>query len=150
MMQMTSKSNILQTNNILNFPEEVDSKNGVKVYSETSWETQLAVLSQYLQGGSSTVSKEQRDEIIAAIREFWHRKQEKERGEEMTDEDAARLAECPAEYNLFSSFFNVPYPNPATGRHTLVDLFAGIGGIRLPFQELGYRCVFSSEWDKYV
>lgn len=29
-----------------------------------------------------------------------------------------------------------------------VDLFAGIGGIRIPFDELGYRCVFSSEWDK--
>lgn len=29
-----------------------------------------------------------------------------------------------------------------------IDLFAGIGGIRLPFQELGYECVFSSEWDK--
>lgn len=28
-----------------------------------------------------------------------------------------------------------------------IDLFAGIGGIRLPFDELGYRCVFSSEWD---
>ncbi|MCD8265617.1 MAG: DNA (cytosine-5-)-methyltransferase [Prevotellaceae bacterium] len=29
-----------------------------------------------------------------------------------------------------------------------IDLFAGIGGIRLPFDELGYRCVFSSEWDR--
>lgn len=29
-----------------------------------------------------------------------------------------------------------------------IDLFAGIGGIRIPFQELGYKCVFSSEWDK--
>lgn len=29
-----------------------------------------------------------------------------------------------------------------------VDLFAGIGGIRIPFDELGHRCVFSSEWDK--
>ena len=29
-----------------------------------------------------------------------------------------------------------------------IDLFAGIGGIRLPFEELGYKCVFSSEWDK--
>lgn len=29
-----------------------------------------------------------------------------------------------------------------------IDLFAGIGGIRLPFNELGYKCVFSSEWDK--
>lgn len=28
-----------------------------------------------------------------------------------------------------------------------IDLFAGIGGIRLPFDELGYKCVFSSEWD---
>ena len=31
-----------------------------------------------------------------------------------------------------------------------IDLFAGIGGIRLPFQELGGRCVFTSEWDKYA
>ena len=23
-----------------------------------------------------------------------------------------------------------------------IDLFAGIGGIRLPFDELGYKCVF--------
>ena len=30
-----------------------------------------------------------------------------------------------------------------------IDLFAGIGGIRLPFQELGGRCVFTSEWDKF-
>ncbi len=30
-----------------------------------------------------------------------------------------------------------------------IDLFAGIGGIRLPFQKLGGQCVFSSEWDKF-
>lgn len=30
-----------------------------------------------------------------------------------------------------------------------IDLFAGIGGIRIPFQELGGQCVFSSEWDKF-
>ena len=29
-----------------------------------------------------------------------------------------------------------------------IDLFAGIGGIRIPFDELGGECVFSSEWDK--
>ena len=28
-----------------------------------------------------------------------------------------------------------------------IDLFAGIGGIRLPFDEMGYACAFSSEWD---
>ena len=30
-----------------------------------------------------------------------------------------------------------------------IDLFAGIGGMRLAFQNNGGRCVFSSEWDKY-
>lgn len=31
-----------------------------------------------------------------------------------------------------------------------IDLFAGIGGIRIPFDELGCECVFSSEWDKHA
>lgn len=31
-----------------------------------------------------------------------------------------------------------------------IDLFAGIGGIRLPYNELGGECVFSSEIDKYA
>ena len=28
-----------------------------------------------------------------------------------------------------------------------IDIFAGIGGIRIPFEKLGGTCVFSSEWD---
>ena len=31
-----------------------------------------------------------------------------------------------------------------------IDLFAGIGGIRIPFSELGAQCVFTSEWDKHA
>jgi DNA (cytosine-5)-methyltransferase 1 len=31
-----------------------------------------------------------------------------------------------------------------------IDLFAGIGGIRLGFESVGGECVFSSEWDKYA
>lgn len=30
-----------------------------------------------------------------------------------------------------------------------IDLFAGVGGMRLGFESAGGRCVFSSEWDKY-
>lgn len=33
---------------------------------------------------------------------------------------------------------------------TFIDLFAGIGGIRIPFTELGGECVFSSEIDEYA
>ncbi|SEI91062.1 DNA (cytosine-5)-methyltransferase 1 [Allopseudospirillum japonicum] len=31
-----------------------------------------------------------------------------------------------------------------------IDLFAGIGGIRLPFDEIGGKCVFSSEIDQFA
>jgi DNA (cytosine-5)-methyltransferase 1 len=33
--------------------------------------------------------------------------------------------------------------------YKFIDLFAGIGGIRIPFDELKAQCVFSSEWDKH-
>jgi DNA (cytosine-5)-methyltransferase 1 len=32
---------------------------------------------------------------------------------------------------------------------TFIDLFAGIGGMRLGFEAVGGRCVFTSEWDAY-
>ncbi len=33
---------------------------------------------------------------------------------------------------------------------TFIDLFAGIGGIRLGFEAVGGKCIFSSEWDRYA
>lgn len=32
---------------------------------------------------------------------------------------------------------------------SFIDLFAGIGGIRLGFEDAGGKCVFTSEWDPY-
>ncbi len=43
-----------------------------------------------------------------------------------------------------------PFLAPQQHRFTFIDLFAGIGGIRIPFQEMGGKCVFTSEWDKYA
>ncbi len=37
-----------------------------------------------------------------------------------------------------------------TGGFTFIDLFAGIGGIRQGFENLGGRCVFTSEWDPFA
>lgn len=32
---------------------------------------------------------------------------------------------------------------------TFIDLFAGIGGMRLAYEQAGGKCVYSSEWNKY-
>lgn len=44
-----------------------------------------------------------------------------------------------------------PYSSdPDTADFSFIDLFAGIGGIRYPFQKQGGHCVFTSEWDKFA
>lgn len=45
--------------------------------------------------------------------------------------------------------WDVPFPPPTTPKFKFIDLFAGIGGIRMAFQNLGGKCVFTSEWDTY-
>lgn len=38
---------------------------------------------------------------------------------------------------------------PAKAAFRFIDLFAGIGGLRVGFDAIGGKCVFTSEWDKY-
>jgi DNA (cytosine-5)-methyltransferase 1 len=45
---------------------------------------------------------------------------------------------------------DIRFPPPMTPSFTFADVFAGIGGFRIALQNLGGKCVFSCEWDKYA
>lgn len=46
--------------------------------------------------------------------------------------------------------WDIPFPPPENPKFKFIDLFAGIGGIRLAFQNNGGKCVFTSEWDSFA
>ena len=146
---MTAKTT-KQDMTLKSFPEEI-TEDGVKIYGETSYENQMAVLSHYLHNVGDKESSERKEEIISAIRSFLkhkHARGEKPYNEALTDEEVWAVAEQPAQYGLFDDFFKVPFPAPKNPKFTFIDLFAGIGGIRLGFEAVGGKCVFSSEFDE--
>lgn len=58
------------------------------------------------------------------------------------------------QYILTESLVSMMARNEQTedrsGRFKFIDLFAGIGGMRIAFEKQGGICVFSSEWDRYA
>ena len=53
----------------------------------------------------------------------------------------------PDEVDLLKKLFPISIDG---SRFSFVDLFAGIGGIRKPFSEIGGQCLLTCEWDEYA
>jgi len=52
--------------------------------------------------------------------------------------------------HIYESYNTMLVTSKRWNSFRFVDLFSGIGGIRLGFESAGGKCVFSSEWDKHA
>ena len=107
--------------------------------------TQLAIVSHYIQTESTKFSlpfKNKAEQFIAFWSE-WVRGNQKELGvgNDIVSEPSA------LDLFLFHDIYEAPFKPIEKPKFSFIDLFAGIGGFRLAFQNVGGRCVFSSEWD---
>jgi DNA (cytosine-5)-methyltransferase 1 len=101
-----------------------------------------AAFTHYLSNHKNGVSKFYQTDAIEYVKEVLNYKYPEE---SITD----TVAEEALQYLIFNSNTTVPFPEPKKAKFKFIDLFAGIGGFRMALQNLGGKCVFTSEWDKY-
>lgn len=109
---------------------EIKKKYGIQV--EKVADDGLAYLTHYFQNQKNGVSRLYRESAI----------------EYFTGHNSVE------DHDLFSAYipilWDIPFPAKDPPRFTFIDLFAGIGGIRLAYQNLGGKSVFTSEIDNYA
>lgn len=133
--------------NIEKYPEKTITRKdnshsySIRFYGEKSKQEQMAMISHCFHNKeivSYTEMAEAKVYLQEYIRSLKH---------DIPEEDIDLLCENPFQLELFREWDNVPFHTASNPKFRFIDLFAGIGGIRIPFNELGGKCVFSSEWD---
>jgi len=99
-----------------------------------------AALTHYIHNNTNGVSLFYRNGAIQATKDILKLKYPDENVTEQVAEEALQ-------YGIFNTF-EVPFLPVENPTFTFIDLFAGIGGFRIALQNLGGKCIFSSEWDK--
>ena len=119
---------------------DFEDKNFLRTIEEGS--ADRAAFTHYLHNPDNGVSdtfKKGATEFVKTFMEY------KKVSEDITDE----IAENTLQFVLRLDAEQPVFPAKKNHLFTFIDLFAGIGGFRMAMQNLGGKCVFTSEWDKY-
>ena len=120
--------------------DEFDGKHlQIRLVEQVPTNEKKAVITHYLHNIDNVVAKHFKKDALKYIKEYVQYEEE-ENNLSMVAEDALQ--------HLLFEVNDVPFPTPENYKFKFIDLFAGIGGFRLAMQNLGGKCVFTSEWDK--
>lgn len=115
--------------------EEFDTKNYptklVKPFDK-------ALITHYLHNYRNGIAGHYKKDAVKILNDFIKYKKSAE-NVNLATEDALQ--------QLLLEVENVPFPTPENYTFKFIDLFAGIGGFRLAMQNVGGKCVFTSEWE---
>ena len=118
--------------------EEFDKKK-FKIRFVDEEDNRKAVITHYLHNYDNGVKDHFHEEASEYIKQIVEYKNE--------EENLNLVSEAALQQLLFE-VETVPFPTPKNYTFKFIDLFAGIGGFRMAMQNLGGKCVFTSEWDE--
>jgi DNA (cytosine-5)-methyltransferase 1 len=112
---------------------DIREKLNINIDKKTTDE--MACLTHYLHNHKNGVSQYYKPRATAYLQEL---------------HEQLNLVEEPTFQSYLPFNWDIPFPTPKKPKFKFIDLFAGIGGIRMAYQNLGGKCVFSSEWDSFA